>query len=271
LVHGTGTGGTTFTAYRANKYATTGETPIVLASAVEARLVQAEAALRAGDASWLMLLNQLRVGPDVVVPPDTIVDTLGMTGCGSTICGDGLPDANSTTGGGNTPDYGQPPGGFPGYTVTDSATIATDDFYLTCWNVSWYLPCYVDVNVPRPGQTKVYILVKPGYTQPGSAGSGGVPGLSELTDPDPSAPLGPTPARVDLLFRERAFWLYLTGHRQGDLRRLIRQYNRDPEDVYPSGLYPVLGNFYGTDVVAPVPSTETLSNPQYTGCASPSA
>ena len=41
------------------------------------------------------------------------------------------------------------------------------------------------------------------------------PAMSPLTDP------GSTDARVDLLFRERAFWLFLTGHRFGDLRRLM--------------------------------------------------
>ena len=48
------------------------------------------------------------------------------------------------------------------------------------------------------------------------AGTGGVAKLGPLQDP------GTPDGRVDLLFHERAFWLYLTGHRQGDLRRLIR-------------------------------------------------
>ena len=49
-----------------------------------------------------------------------------------------------------------------------------------------------------------------------------VAGLAAVTDPG-------TPAgRVDLLFRERAFWFYLTAHRLGDLRRLVRQYQRPP-------------------------------------------
>jgi len=36
--------------------------------------------------------------------------------------------------------------------------------------------------------------------------------------PDPGTQVG----REDLLFRERAFWLFATGHRLGDLRRLAR-------------------------------------------------
>src|SRR5690348_14314973 len=39
-------------------------------------------------------------------------------------------------------------------------------------------------------------------------------------------------AAVDLLFRERAYWMWLTGHRLGDMRRLIRQYGRDAETVF---------------------------------------
>ncbi len=42
-------------------------------------------------------------------------------------------------------------------------------------------------------------------------------------------------AQVDLIFRERAFWLYGTGSRLGDMRRLIRQYGRDQSTVFPTG------------------------------------
>src|SRR4029450_7046004 len=42
-------------------------------------------------------------------------------------------------------------------------------------------------------------------------------------------------AAIDLLYKERAYWLWLTGHRLGDLRRLIRIYSRDTESVFPTG------------------------------------
>jgi hypothetical protein len=61
---------------------------------------------------------------------------------------------------------------------------------------------------------------------------------------------------ADLLFRERAFWLYATGHRLGDMRRLIRQYGRDPEAVFPTGEYFKGGLTYGTDVNLPLPRRE---------------
>ena len=143
----------------------------MLASEVEARLIEAEAALRAGSASWLTTLNALRTDgtfeTTAATPPDTV----------------------------------------------------------------WH------------------------------AGSGGVDGLDMLADPGTAA------GRVDLLFRERAFWLFLTGHRQGDLRRLIRQYGRFENTVYPIGLYSPLNGNYGADVVVQVPTLEFV-NPLYAGCIS---
>ncbi len=70
--------------------------------------------------------------------------------------------------------------------------------------------------------------------------------------------------RVDLHFRERAFWLWQTGHRLGDLRRLIRQYGRSQDQVFPSGSY-FKGGSFGTDVNFPIP-TDELNNPQFDGC-----
>src|SRR5438046_3041984 len=71
-------------------------------------------------------------------------------------------------------------------------------------------------------------------------GTGGVAGLAPLIDPGTAA------ARVDLTFRERAFWLFFTGHRLGDMRRLIRQYGRSQDAVLPIGPYKEHGTF-GTD------------------------
>ena len=70
---------------------------------------------------------------------------------------------------------------------------------------------------------------------------------------------------ADLLFRERAFWLYATGHRLGDMRRLIRQYGRDAETVFPTGDYYKGGLTYGTDVNLPLPRRED-NNPNVEGC-----
>jgi hypothetical protein len=71
--------------------------------------------------------------------------------------------------------------------------------------------------------------------------------LSPLTD------AGSAAARVDQLYGERAFWLYLTGHRLGDLRRLIKYYGRSAESVFPTGTYTgAAGGTFGKDVNFPV-------------------
>jgi len=95
--------------------------------------------------------------------------------------------------------------------------------------------------------------------------------------PDPTVPpiaaMGPLPrfdtlsvaGRQDLHFKEREFWLWLTAHRLGDLRRLARApYNRPPESVFPSGPY-FKGGVYGTDYNFPVPFDET-NNPNFAKC-----
>ena len=83
-------------------------------------------------------------------------------------------------------------------------------------------------------------------------------------------PLESTEARrVDQLFRERAFWLFATGHRQGDLRRLVRWYQRPVESVFPTGAYPG-GQTYGPDVTL-TPDASQLNNPNFVGCADRSA
>lgn len=80
-----------------------------------------------------------------------------------------------------------------------------------------------------------------------------VPGLAPLED------AGSEGARVDQLFRERGFTLFGRGTRTGDMRRLIRQYGRSTETVFPSGTWHKGGN-YGTDVNFPIPFVET-NNP----------
>ena len=74
-------------------------------------------------------------------------------------------------------------------------------------------------------------------------------GLALLTD------AGTADARLAQLFRERAFWQYGRGYRQGDLRRLVRQYGKPVTAVYPTGAWHKGGN-YGADVTTPVPQAE---------------
>jgi hypothetical protein len=65
-------------------------------------------------------------------------------------------------------------------------------------------------------------------------------------------------------FREKAFWQYGRGERLSDLRRLVRQYGRDAESVFPTGAFHKTGVF-GTGVNFPVPDAEK-SNPNFSGC-----
>ncbi len=74
-------------------------------------------------------------------------------------------------------------------------------------------------------------------------------GLPALADP------GTESARIDLLFDERARWLFGTAHRLGDLRRLVRQYGRSQEAVFPAGDF-FKGGAYGSDVNFPIPFEE---------------
>jgi hypothetical protein len=85
----------------------------------------------------------------------------------------------------------------------------------------------------------------------------GLAGLpANLTDP------GTAVDRENLIFRERAFWLFSTAHRVGDLRRLVKYYQRPAETVFPTGAWHK-GGTYGPDVNFPVPQAEE-TNPNVT-------
>ncbi len=83
----------------------------------------------------------------------------------------------------------------------------------------------------------------------------GVPPIQDAGAPD---------ANLDLLFSERAFWMFATGHRLGDLRRLIRDYGRAADETFPIGVH-VGGGVYGsgTHIVVPI---EERANPNFGGC-----
>lgn len=133
---------------------------------------------------------------------------------------------------------------------------------------SWFPNKYpgFEASIPTADYTEAQLIIAESELQAGAfnamtqrlndlrLGSG----LDFDPDNDPD-PVLPDPADLttatDLLFRERAFWLYATGHRLGDLRRLIRQYGRDPETVFPTG-ESFKGFTYGTDVNLPLPRRE---------------
>jgi hypothetical protein len=69
------------------------------------------------------------------------------------------------------------------------------------------------------------------------------------------------PERENVLFRERAFWFWGTAHRVGDLRRLMTQYGRPENTVWPTGPYFKGGNF-GNHVNL-MPAQAEQNNPAY--------
>ena len=85
--------------------------------------------------------------------------------------------------------------------------------------------------------------------------------LTALADP------GNDTARVNTHFRERAFWMFSTGHRLGDMRRLLRQYGTlgfTEATVYPNGPF-IKGGVYSDAIQMPVPLQEA-GNPNFNGC-----
>ena len=171
--------------YKPNRWRVNGgDTPIIMASGVEARLIEAEAALAAGNAAWLQTLNSLRTSGSFTTAPNP----------------------------------------------TDPTRVDT----------TW-----------APGSGAIL------FTSIG----GTLPGLRPLANPATPA------ARLDLLMQERAYWLFLTGRRHADMRRLVRQYGRSEETVFPVGPYPAgpVGS-YGTEVNAPSPADEQVYNTRYKGC-----
>jgi hypothetical protein len=69
---------------------------------------------------------------------------------------------------------------------------------------------------------------------------------------------------INVFFREKAFWQFGRGERLSDMRRLVRQYQRTADQVYPTGAFHKNGQ-YGANVAFPVPDAEK-TNTLFTGC-----
>ena len=134
---------------------------------------------------------------------------------------------------------------------------------------TWFPSKYpnFDASIPLADYLEAQLIIAESELQAG-AFSAMTQRLNDLRDAAGLGPLatpGSPDAATDLLFTERAFWLFATGHRLGDMRRLIRQYGRDPETVFPTGEWYKGGLTYGTDVNLPLPRREE-NNPNVTGC-----
>lgn len=87
------------------------------------------------------------------------------------------------------------------------------------------------------------------------------PAMPHLADPGPAT-------RVDTMFKERAFWLYLTGHRLGDMRRLVHRYGRAVNAVYPTGTHPLGAPYVPATSIPFIFANAAQFNPHITsGCA----
>jgi len=108
-----------------------------------------------------------------------------------------------------------------------------------------------------PGMMTILNAMRTGTPRP-VIGVTTIPAMATL-----ATPANQTDA-TSLLFREKAFWTFGRGQRLADLRRLVRQYGRTDDQVFPTGNY-FKGGKYGTDENFPVPSSEQV-NPLFTGC-----
>ncbi len=110
-----------------------------------------------------------------------------------------------------------------------------------------------------------YILAGVQGTQSPTATPSPVAAMAALATPTSDT------AAVSLLFNERARWLWGTGHRLNDLRRLERSaairggFGRPDSTVFPHGAYFKNGLVYGPDVNLPLPLDEQ-NNPGVQGC-----
>jgi hypothetical protein len=107
------------------------------------------------------------------------------------------------------------------------------------------------------------VLTNPSPTATGTHPGWTTPVMPALTDP------GTDVGRVNLLFREKAFWEFGRGYRLGDLRRLIRDYGRKA-DGSDAGGFPIgphfKGGVFGKDLNLPVVTDEHTGNPNFSGC-----
>ena len=140
---------------------------------------------------------------------------------------------------------------------------------------TWFPSKYdsFDASVPLADYLEAQLIIAEGELQTSafSAMTQRLNALRDLVGLGALATPGNLDAAVDQLFSERAFWLFATGHRLGDMRRLIRQYGRPAETVFPVGDWFKGGLTYGSDVNLPLPRREqnnpnVPTDPALAGC-----
>ncbi len=180
----------------------------------------------------------------------------------------------------------------PRLVLSTAVAVTCDAFYAGSADSVWYYPVKFgnpSTDIPLASGIEARLMEAEGdlnANQPGAwadalnalrADSGDTKVVFQAALPTDSTTGAIAATQVDVMFRERAFWLYGTGARLGDMRRLIRQYGRDQSTVFPVGPYPNANNprlpaplpSYGTDVSLTLPTASagvSDPNPSYKGC-----
>lgn len=96
-----------------------------------------------------------------------------------------------------------------------------------------------------------------------------VTGADTVVNMKPLVDPGSQNARILMTMSERAFWLYASAHRLGDMRRLTRPtdapvagYGFDPNTVFPVGVWKGTTTNFGSEVNFPIPFEEG-NNPNF--------
>jgi hypothetical protein len=165
----------------------------------------------------------------------------------------------------------------PRVSVTDTKSTAEDNtsnfFQINNWGRDDPIPVATGIDArlieaeallqpPAPDISGMMTILNNLRTSAQTIGIFKIPAMTAL-------PIPPDlPSATDVFFREKALWQYERGYRMDDLRRLVRQYKRPQETVFPAGNFTRNGTpsgKFGTQVAFPVVDDEK-SNPNFTGC-----
>jgi hypothetical protein len=119
--------------------------------------------------------------------------------------------------------------------------------------------CVTICPASAAGDAVTYLQKLNDLRAPTGTNRGGAGGLAPLADP------GTQTAREDLLFRERAFWMFGRGTRLFDLRRRVRDYGRLASSYPGAGASFFKGGNYGAQLSLPILQAE-LNNANATAC-----
>ncbi len=162
--------------------------------------------------------------------------------------------------------------GATGSTGAKSFDGSTNFVYTTLWDRSSPAPILSGVDARLiEAEARLQANDYPGMMTILNALRAAPQNLGAITSPAMAALPTPTTRddAVNLYFREKAFWQFSRGYRLGDLRRLVRQYTRTQDQVFPSGQFFKAGT-YGNNVNFPV-TVDEQNNPQAAGCTNRNA